>query len=158
FVVAQARQDPLPPREDELRDVAAVVLVDAFAELAPEGDPLVGVEVGVAREDVPALVDRRVRRDERADAAAGELDVPVDPDVGAGAVVVVEAAADGRAQDPVLEHQAAEPERLEDRAAAGWRVVRLHSPPNLRPSPGTVKRPAGHRPGRGAEWARGMET
>ena len=88
----QAGHHPLAAGEDELDDVAAIELVDAPAQLAPERERLVGVDVRVAGDDVPAGVHRRVRRDDRADPAAREADVPVDAHLRARAVVVVEAA------------------------------------------------------------------
>jgi glucose-6-phosphate dehydrogenase assembly protein OpcA len=115
----QAGDHALAAGEDELDDVLAVVRVHALAELAPERDRLVRVDVCVARDDVPPGVDRRVRGDDRADAAARELQVPVDADLGAGAVVVVEPTCDARAEDAVLDLEIAEPQRLEDLAYAG---------------------------------------
>jgi hypothetical protein len=82
----------LPARERDLDDVATIVLVDALDELAVEGDELVPVDVRVVGNDQPTRVDGRVRRDDRADPAPGELHVPVDPDLGPGTVVVVEPA------------------------------------------------------------------
>ena len=60
----------LTPREGELDDVLAVVLVDAPYELAPERDRLVPVDVRVVGDDQAARMDRRVRGDDRAHAAA----------------------------------------------------------------------------------------
>jgi hypothetical protein len=127
-VVAEAGEDPLTPCEDELGEVAAVVLVDAPAELAPERNPLVAVQVRVPGDDVAAFVDGRVGGDDRAHAPAGEPLVPGDPNVGAGPVVVVEAARDARAHDAVLERQPAELQRLEDNGRAHGRTVRLRPP------------------------------
>jgi hypothetical protein len=106
----------------QLEDVAAVVLVDAPAELAPEGDALVGLDAGEPGDDLPPLVHRGPRREDRPDAAACELQLPVDPRLGAAAVVVVQTAGDVRAKDAVLDLEVAEAKRLEDRLGA-------HGPP-----------------------------
>ena len=63
-----------------------------------------------------AGVDRRVRRDDRADAAARELLVPVHVDLRAGAVVVVEASGEAGAEHAVLHREVTELQRLEDDA------------------------------------------
>ena len=132
-VVAEAGQDAFPPCVHELDDVLAVVLVDAPTELAPEGDPVVRVEVRIAGDDVTPLVDRSVRGDDRADATACELQVPVDPDLGARPVVVVETARDARADNAVLDGQAPQVQGLEDHGCAHGRTVRLR-PPMAAPS------------------------
>src|SRR5205085_5878 len=66
-------------------------------------------------DDQAARVHGRVRRDDRPDAALRKPDVPVDPDLGPGPVVVVEAAGQTRPEEPVLDGQVREAERLEDR-------------------------------------------
>ena len=128
-----APQVALPAREGELDDVAAVVLVHAPDDLAPEGDGLVAVDVRVVRDDQAARVDRRVRGDDRADAAARELQIPVDMGLVARAVVVVEAAGEARAEDAVLDLERPEPERLEDRRDVGGHAASTARPP-LRPA------------------------
>jgi hypothetical protein len=107
---------PLSPRERELHDVLAVVLVDALDELAPERDRLVTVDVRVVRDDQAAWMHRCVRRDDRPDAAAGELQVPVDVDLRSGAVVVVEPAGEARPEHTILDRQVPKLQRLEDDA------------------------------------------
>ena len=114
LLVLDPRNVALTARERDLDDVAAVVLVDAADELAVERDQLVAVDVRVVRHDQPARVDGRVRRDDRPDPALRELDVPVDPDLGPGTVVVVEPPGEARAEEPVLDRQVPELERLED--------------------------------------------
>ena len=47
----------LPSRVRDLDDVAAVVLVNSGYELAPEGDAVVPVDVGVARDDQSPRMD-----------------------------------------------------------------------------------------------------
>ena len=123
-----AAEVALPAREGELDDVPAVVLVDALDELAPERDGLVAVDVRVVRDDQAARVDRRVRGDDRADAAARELQVPVEMWPGAGSVVVVEAAGEARAEDAVLDLERPERERLEESASMSDGVVRRCGP------------------------------
>jgi hypothetical protein len=91
------------------------VLVHALADLAPERDVLVAVDRRVARNDLPAPVDAAPGRDDRADPAARELQLPVDPGLRPGAVVVVEAAGDARAEEPVADLQVPELQRGEDR-------------------------------------------
>jgi hypothetical protein len=98
-----ARDVPLPAPVGELEDVPAAVLVDVLADLPPERNVLVAVDRRVARDDLPAPVDAAPRRDDRADAAARELQLPVDPRLRAGAVVVVEAAGDARAEEAVAD-------------------------------------------------------
>ena len=118
LLVDDAADVALPARERELREVLAVVLVHLVDQLAPERDRLVAVDVRVVRHDDPARVDGCVGRDDRADPAARELEVPVDVDARAGSVVVVEAAGEARAQHAVLDRQVLELERREDDAVA----------------------------------------
>ena len=96
---------PLAPRVGDLDDVAAVVLVHPRDELAPEGDAVVAVDVRVAGDDQAARVHGRVRRDDRADPRAREPDVPADPRLGAGPVVVVEATGEAGAEEAVLDRE-----------------------------------------------------
>ena len=119
--------------------------------------------------DDPALhADGHERRDDRPDAALGELRLPVEADRVARAVVVVEAPGDVRAEQPVLDSQVSEVKRLEDGIArrgirfglgfASGRVPRstsfvdvngvLRSPREHRPALGC--RPDGERMGRSA--------
>ena len=121
-LVPQPRQDALPAREDELDDVLAVVLVDSLSEFTPERDLVVGVQVCIAGDDVPAFMDRGVRRDDRPDSAPRELQVPVNPCLRARAVVVVEAAGDARTEDAVLDREVRNVERLEDDALGAHRT------------------------------------
>ena len=95
----------LPAAVTELHDELAVVLVDRRANRAPERDALVAVDRRVVRNDAPARMHRHERRDDRADAASGELQFPVDARLVAGAVVVVEAPGDVGAEHPVLDRQ-----------------------------------------------------
>jgi hypothetical protein len=44
FAVGEGRDVPLPARVGELDDIPAAVLVDALAELAPEGDAFVLID------------------------------------------------------------------------------------------------------------------
>jgi hypothetical protein len=113
------RNVPLSATVRELEDVSTAVLVDALAELAPERDPLVAVDRGVTRDDQAAPVDAAPRRDDRADAAAREAQLPVDPRLRPGAVVAVEPAGDARPEDPVLDRQVAKPQGREDRVGYG---------------------------------------
>jgi hypothetical protein len=99
----------------ELDDVLAVVLVYALAELSPERQAIVTIDRGVVRDDVASAVDPAPRREDCADSAAREFELPVDPGLRARAVVVVEAARDIRPEDPVLDRQVPERERLKDR-------------------------------------------
>jgi hypothetical protein len=94
------------------------VLVHPLAELAPERDALVALDGREAGDDLAALVHGRPGREDRADAAAGELQLPVDPRLRAGAVVVVEASGDVRPEDSVGDLEVAEAERPEDRLGA----------------------------------------
>ena len=75
----QAADVPLPARMRELEDVLAVVLVHPLAELAPEGNRPVVVDACVVRHDESARLDSAPGGDDRADAPAGELELPVDP-------------------------------------------------------------------------------
>ena len=109
----------LAARESELDEVPAVVLVHLPDERAPEGDRLVAVDVRVVRDDQAARVHRSVRRDDRTDAAARELEIPVDVRLVAGAVVVVEPPGKARAKDAVLQLEVPEAERLEDDRRVG---------------------------------------
>ena len=109
----------MPPAVRELEDVLAPVLVHALAQLAPERNPFVAVDRGVAGHDEAAPVDAAPRRDDRADAAPREAELPVDPRPQARAVVVVEAPGKARAEEPVLDLEAPEPERGEDRVGYG---------------------------------------
>ena len=114
FRVGQVRHVALPPAVTELQDVPTIVLVHGLAERAPEGDAIVMVDGGVVRDDAATRVHRHERGDDGADAAARELELPVDPHLRAGAVVVVESARDVRPEDPVLDGEIPEVQRLED--------------------------------------------
>ena len=109
----------LPAAVRELQDVLAVVLVDALAELAPERDRPVVVDRRVVGDDEPALVDPAPGGDDRADATAGELELPVDAGPRPGSLVVVETPRDARAQDAVLDPEVPERERLERECGGG---------------------------------------
>ena len=106
---------PLPPGVRELEDVLAAVLVHALAELAPERHAVVALDRRVAGTIRPARSTPHQAETIAPTPAAGEPQLPVDPRLRAGAVVVVEAARDARAEDPVLHLEVPEPERLEDR-------------------------------------------
>ena len=110
----------LPAAVGELQDVLAVVLVDALPELAPERDRPVVVDGRVVGDDEPALLDSAPRGDDRADAAARELELPVDARPGPRAVVVVEPPRDARAQSAVLDREVPELQRFEDRRGHGY--------------------------------------
>ena len=112
--VVDRRDVALPSAMAELEDVLAVVFVHRLAERAPERDAIVADDRGVVRQDAPARMHRHERRDDRAHAAARELDFPVDPRLRAGAVVVVEPARDVRAENAVLDREIAERERRKD--------------------------------------------
>ena len=118
LVPLEERHDALAAGVDDLEDVGAAGLADALAELPPERDRLVRVDVRVAGDDAAAGVDRRVRGDDRADAAAGEAEVPVGAHLRARAVVVVEPSRHAGAQDAVANGQRPERQRLEDRVRA----------------------------------------
>src|SRR5262249_34090826 len=137
----------------ELDYVFAVVVVHAAHELAPERDAIVAVDQRVARHEPAARVDGRVRGDDRADAAAGELEIPVDPDRRAGAGVVVPPARDAGPQDAVFDRQVPEPKRLEDRARSHW-AERIYdaAPVRSRPQVGPVYTSA-HKPKAGQRHA-----
>jgi hypothetical protein len=99
----------------ELQDESAVVLMDRFTHLAPEGDVTIVIDHRVVGDDAAAEMDGDERRNDRADAAFGEFRFPVDARLTAGAVVVVEAARNVRADDAVLDGEIAELEWLKDR-------------------------------------------
>ena len=99
----------------ELQDELAVERVDGVADRTPERDVPVVIDHRVVRHDAAAQLHGDERRDDRADAAARELRLPVDAGLGAGAVVLVESAGDVRPEDAVLDREVAERERLEDR-------------------------------------------
>src|SRR6266498_355203 len=130
---ASTSASPLTAGVGELEDVLAVVLVHAPYELAPERGAVVAVDQRVAWQQPPARVHGSVRRDDRSDSAARGLEVPVDASLGPGAVVVVPAPAGARPEDPVLDRQVSEAQRLEDRTRAHGRTVRLR-PPTASPS------------------------
>src|SRR5438105_2126738 len=68
----------------ELHDEPAVIVMDALADLAPERNLVVMVDHGVAGQDAPAHRDRGVGGYDGADAAPGELLLPVQPCIAAG--------------------------------------------------------------------------
>ena len=90
------------------------VLVDGLAEDRPDTDVVVVVDGLVILHDPSADAYGHEGADDRADPAARELDLPVDARLVAGAVIVVEAARHIRAEDPVLDRQVPELQRLED--------------------------------------------
>ena len=55
--ILEAADDPLAAGVCELDDVLAVVLVNALAELAPEGHASITIDRGVVGDDVAAAVD-----------------------------------------------------------------------------------------------------
>jgi hypothetical protein len=116
LLVDDAADVALPAGERELDEILGALVVDLVDELAPERDRLVAVDVRVVRDDDPARVDGGVGGDDRPDAAARELQVPVDVDARAGAVVVVEPAGEAGAEDAVLDRQVPELKRREDDA------------------------------------------
>jgi hypothetical protein len=91
------------------------VLVDALPELAPERDAVVALDRREVGDDLAALVHGCPGREDRADAAAGELQLPVDPRLRARPVVVVEATGHVGAEDAVSDLEVAEAKRPEDR-------------------------------------------
>jgi hypothetical protein len=98
----------------ELHDEFAVVRVNRLADSAPERDAIVSVNRGVVRDDAAAGMNRDERRDDRADAALGELHFPIDAGLRSGTVVVVEPAGNVGPEDPVLDRQVLEAQRLKD--------------------------------------------
>ena len=109
--VFDARHVALPAAVAQLDEVLAVAfVVDLLDELFPEWNALVAVDRRVVRHDAAAHRHRHERRDDRADAAAREFQLPVDAGLGAGTVVVVEASRDIRAEDAVLRRERAERE------------------------------------------------
>ena len=130
--VLDATDVALASRVAELEDEFAVVLVHARTELPPEGDRLVPVDGGVARHDAAADGDGHEGGDDGAAAAAGELQLPVDADRAARAVVVVESPRDVRAEDPVLDREVAKLERLKDDVHPGRSPFTSHAAPRLR--------------------------
>ena len=108
------RSSPLTTAVAELQDVLAVVGVHRLAEFPPERDVAVVVDHRVVGHDAPAKMDGNERRDDSADAALGELRLPVDACLVAGAVVVVESSRDVRSEDAVLDCQVAELQGLKD--------------------------------------------
>jgi hypothetical protein len=105
----------LPAAVAQLQDELAVVAMHRFADRPPERDAAVVVDHRVVRHDTAAQVHRHERGDDGADAALGELRLPVDARLVAGAVVVVEAARHVGAEDAVLDRQIPEVERFENR-------------------------------------------
>jgi hypothetical protein len=128
--VLDATHVPLPARVAELHDELAVVLVDLLADFAPEGDPVVVVDHRVVRQDAAAAMNGYERRDDGADAPAGELLFPVDARLVARAVVVVPAAGDARPEQAVLDGQVPELERLEDRVVVHGLPTSFRSGPS----------------------------
>src|SRR5262245_52119104 len=124
----------LASRMTELQDELAVVLVDRFADRAPEGNVAVVVDHRVVRHDAPAQVHGYERRDDGTDASLGELRLPVDPGLIARPVVVVESSRDVRPEDTVLDRQVAKAQRLEERVVShgahlalrhGWKALSM---------------------------------
>ena len=105
----------LPAAVAQLQDELAVVLVDRLADRAPERNLVVVVDHRVVGHDAAAQVHRHERRDDGAHAALGELRLPVDARLVPRAVVVVEAAGDVRPEQPVLDREVPELQRLKDR-------------------------------------------
>src|SRR5262249_39517735 len=101
--VLDSRNIPLAAAVAELDDETAVVLVHPVGDLAPERDALVAIDGRVVRQDAPAKLDRHERSDDRAHAAARELQLPVDARLVARAVVVVEASGNAGPDDPILD-------------------------------------------------------
>lgn len=133
--VLHARNVLLPAGVRKLKNVLTVERVDLPDELPPERDALVAVDRRVVRQDAPADVHGRVRRDDRPDAASREPLLEVDPRSCPGAVVVVDAAGDTRADQPILDRHGANAERLEEDV-----VLRRPADPNgaARVLPGVV--------------------
>src|SRR4030095_9985372 len=77
-------------------------------------NPLVAIDGGVVRDDAPANQHRHERRDDRPDAAARGLRLPVDARLIPRSVVVVEAARDIGTKNPVLDGQVPESQGFED--------------------------------------------
>src|SRR5215208_42187 len=76
--------------------------------------PRVSVDRGVVRHDPAADLHRDEGRDDRADAALRELQLPVDARPITTAVVVVETPRDVRAENAVLHREGAELQRLKN--------------------------------------------
>ena len=113
-LVLDAADVALASRVAQLHDEFTVVLVHRLADGTPERHTLVLVDGGVVRNDASANLHRHERRDDRADTTLGELHFPVDARLVAGTVVVVESAGDVRPEDPILDGEVLELERLED--------------------------------------------
>src|SRR5262245_28858884 len=96
----------------QLKNEAAVVLMHATAQLAPERDAFVAVDGRIVRKNSAAHVNGDKRRYDRAYATFGELKLPIDARLVAGAVVVVETPGDVGAEDAVLDGQVAETQRF----------------------------------------------
>src|SRR5262249_29201463 len=100
----------------KLHDKSAVVFVNPPAHLAPKGDLVIVVDHGEVRQDSSGQVNGNVRGNDRADAAAGELQLPIDASMGAGAVVIVETARNTGSENTILHPQPAGKRQLtEDR-------------------------------------------
>ena len=93
---------PSAARVAELHDEPGVEAVDRLAELGPKRNEIVPVHGRVASDDPPFHQHRHIGGNDRADPAGGELRFPIDPGLGQRAVLVVEAAGNVRAEDPVL--------------------------------------------------------
>ena len=104
----------LPAGMAELHDEAAVVSVNALADLSPEGNFVVVIDHRVADQDASAHGDRSEGRYDAADAALGELLFPVEARMAAVSVVLVEHPGQVRPEQPVLDRQVPEPYRRED--------------------------------------------
>ena len=85
---------PLTTTVTKLHDVLAVVFVQLFTELTPEGNLVIVIYEGVVGQDAPANRDGHMRRDNRPDSAARKFFFPVDARLCPDAVVVIESAGD----------------------------------------------------------------
>ena len=109
-----AREVALPAGKVELNDVAAIVFVNFRDERTPRRDRAVVVDARVPRHGDSVRADARIGRNNRADAAAREVTVPGDPCVGHGSIVVVDPSSQAGADNPVLESQPVDGQRLKD--------------------------------------------
>jgi hypothetical protein len=114
----------------DLEDVGAVApALDELDGLAQRlGVAIVG-DLEVLQGGVAVLADAGGRRDQRGHAGAGEMLLEVAEGVGGAAVVITQLAADGGADDTILEPNFTELERLghpEPRRRAGHRVRFRH--------------------------------
>src|SRR5262245_48401616 len=98
----------------ELHDELAVPLMHRGADAFPHRDEIVAMHGAVIGGDAPLEQHRHEGRDDRADAAFGELALPVDAGLAERAVLVVPAARNAGAENAILDGEIAKLERGED--------------------------------------------